>query len=269
MGLLLVPALLIILTMFVLPVGIMAWRSISDPELGMGNYTWFFGNETAIKALARTFWVAFIVTVVCLALAYPYAYLMTVCGPRMRMVLTLVALLPFWTSLMVRTFAWVVLLQDSGVVNSMLGAIGIGPFSIIRTTTGVVIGMAQILLPFMVLPLYAVMSGIDRRLLQAAESLGARPTIAFLRVFVPLSMPGIAAGSLTVFITALGFYVTPSLLGSPDRALISQQIYTQVNGLLQWGKGGAMGVVLLLVTLVIIGVGVALIRLGNSRRSTR
>ncbi len=266
-ALLLLPALLIVAIMFVLPVGIMAWRSISDPELGLGNYAWFFGNETAVRALARTFWVGLIVTVVCLALAYPYAYLMTIAGPKATMALTLLALLPFWTSLMVRTFAWVVLLQDTGVVNSLLGYLGLGPFSIIRTTTGVVIGMAQILLPFMVLPLYAVMSGIDRRLLLAAESLGARPTVAFMKIFVPLSLPGVAAGSLTVFITALGFYVTPALLGSPDRALISQQIFTQVSGLLEWGKGGAMGLILLIFTLLILGVGGAIIRISQAKRS--
>ena len=116
---------------------------------------------------------------------------------------------------------------------------------LIRTNLGVVIGMSQILLPFMVLPLYAVMAGIDRRLVLASASLGARPLTSFLRIWVPLSLPGVGAGCLMVFISSLGFYVTPALLGSPNNSLISQQIYVQVSSLLQWGKGGAMGVVLL------------------------
>jgi putative spermidine/putrescine transport system permease protein len=117
----------------------------------------------------------------------------------------------------------------------------------------VVIGMSQILLPFMVMPLYAVMSNIDRRLVKASASLGARAGTTFLRVWLPLAMPGIGAGVLMVFISSLGFYVTPALLGSPQNSLISQQIFLQVNTLLQWGRGGAMGAVLLLITLAILG----------------
>lgn len=263
--LLLVPALVVLALMFVVPLSLMMWRSISDPSFGTQNYEWFFGTGSALRTMARTLGVAFIVTVVCLVLAYPVAYLMTVCGPRARLGLTLLVLLPFWTSLMVRTFAWIVLLQDTGVINRLLGIVGVGPLHLIHHTSGVVIGMTQILLPFMVLPLYTVMSGIDRRLLAAAEGLGARPAVAFARVYLPLSTPGVLAGSLTVFITALGFYVAPSLLGSPDRALISQQIYTQVNGLLQWGRGGAMGVVLLLVTLLLLGASLALLRVASRR----
>jgi putative spermidine/putrescine transport system permease protein len=114
--------------------------------------------------------------------------------------------------------------------------------------------MSQILLPFMVLPLYAVMAGIDRRLVLASAGLGARPLTSFLRIWVPLSLPGVGAGCLMVFISSLGFYVTPALLGSPDNSLISQQIYVQVSSLLQWGKGGAMGVVLLILTFVVLAV---------------
>jgi putative spermidine/putrescine transport system permease protein len=267
--LLLLPALAVLVLLFLAPLAVMATRAFTDPEPGLGNFSWFFGSEAAVKALLRTFTVAGIVTIVCLALAYPYAYLMTVCSPRTRAVLTLLVLLPFWTSLMVRTFAWVVLLQDSGVINHALKLIGVGPIPLIRTTTGVVIGMAQVLLPFMVLPLYAVMAGVDRRLLLAAQSLGAPPVVAFVRVYIPLTMPGVGAGCLTVFITSLGFYVTPSLLGSPDRALISQQIFTQVNGLLAWGRGGAMGVVLLVVTLALLGFAVFFMRMGEARRTRR
>lgn len=243
----------------------MAWRSVSDPAPGLGNYEWFFGNTAAVDALKRTLLVAGVCTVACLVVGYPYAYLMTLVGSKGKAILTLLVLVPFWTSLMVRTFAWRVLLQDTGVVNDMLGWIGIGPFQLIRTTLGVVIGMAQVLAPFMVLPLFSVMTGIDRRLLDAAKGMGARPSVAFLKVFVPLSMPGVVAGSVTVFISALGFYVTPALLGSPDNALISQQVFTQVNGLLEWGRGGAMGMILLVTTLLMLGV-VALLAKGSRKR---
>ena len=253
-GLLLLPALLVLLLLFVLPLGTMAWRSIADPVLGAENYRWFFGSTAALDSLQRTLVVAATCTVVCLVLGYPYAYLMTLVGKRGLAVLTLLVLVPFWTSLMVRTFAWRILLQDTGVLNDVLGWFGLGPFQFIRTTLGVVVGMSQVLAPFMVLPLYSVMSGIDRRLLAAAQGMGAPPTKAFLTVFLPLSMPGVVAGCVTVFISALGFYVTPALLGSPDNALISQTIFTQVNGLLAWGRGGAVGVVLLVTTLALLAV---------------
>ncbi|MGW2512337.1 ABC transporter permease [Streptomyces scopuliridis] len=268
-GWLLLPATVLLAVLFLVPLGLMAWRSVTEPTPGAGNYSWFFTSDVALATLVRTLTVGAVVTLVTLVLSYPYAYLMTVVGAHARIWLTLLVLLPFWTSLMVRTFAWVVLLQDSGVVNQLLGTVGLGPLQLIRTPTGVVIGMSQVLMPFMVLPLYAVMSGIDRRLLDAAQGMGARPAIAFLRVFVPLSLPGVGAGALTVFITSLGFYITPALLGSPDQALISQQIFTQVNGLLAWGRGGAMGVVLLAVTLVLLGLVGVVLRFTRTRGGAR
>ncbi len=230
------------------------WRSVTEPELGFGNYTWALQNPQNLEILARTFGNAFLATVICLLLAYPYAFLMTVVGPRARVVLVVISLIPFWTSLMIRTFAWIVLLQDSGVVNSFFEFLGLGPFQLLRSNTGVLIGLSQVLMPFMVLPLYAVMSGIDGRLVTAARSLGARPSIAFLRVFLPLSIPGIAAGSLMVFIQSLGFYVTPALLGSPADSMLAQAIYAQVSSLLEWGRGGALGVILLVATFLLLAI---------------
>lgn len=259
-ALLLLPALILLLTFFVYPLGTIAWHAFTDPSPGLENFSWFFSTGANLDVLTRTFTTGLWVTATALLLSYPYAYAMTVAGPRGRGVLTLLVLLPFWTSLMVRTFAWTILLQDTGVINKMLGTVGIGPVHLIRTQTGVVIGMVQLLMPFMVLPLYSVMNGIDRRLVLAARGLGARPVSAFLRVYIPLSLPGVAAGCLMVFITSLGFYITPALLGSPENALISQQIYVQVNGLLQWGHGGAMGVVLLGVTLALLALAALTLR---------
>ncbi|MHA3684084.1 ABC transporter permease [Leucobacter sp. HY1910] len=251
--LLLLPAYALLLGVFAYPVFESMWRSVSDPTLGFGNYEWALQNPQNLQILARTFGNAFLATLICLLLAYPYAFLMTVVGPKARTALVVISLIPFWTSLMVRTFAWIVLLQDSGVINTILEAVGIGPMQLLRSNTGVMIGLSQVLMPFMVLPLYAVMSGIDGRLVTAARSLGARPSIAFLRVFLPLSIPGIAAGALMVFIQALGFYVTPALLGSPSDSMLAQAIYAQVSSLLQWGRGGALGVILLVSTFVMLG----------------
>ena len=239
---------------FAYPVFESMWRSVSEPELGFGNYTWALQNPQNLEILGRTFGNAFLATVICLLLAYPYAFLMTVVGPRARVVLVVISLIPFWTSLMIRTFAWIVLLQDSGMVNTFFEFFGLGPFQLLRSNTGVLIGLSQVLMPFMVLPLYAVMSGIDGRLVTAARSLGARPSIAFLRVFLPLSIPGIAAGSLMVFIQSLGFYVTPALLGSPSDSMLAQAIYAQVSSLLEWGRGGALGVILLIATFILLAI---------------
>ncbi|WP_214414544.1 ABC transporter permease [Sphaerisporangium fuscum] len=266
-ALLLLPALVALAVFFLYPLAVVAWDAFTDPAPGLGNFTWFFGERANLDTLTRTFTTALWVTLVSLLLSYPYAYAMTVAGPRLRGVLTMLVLLPFWTSLMVRTFAWVILLQDTGVINQILGVFGLGPFGLIRTQTGVIIGMVQLLMPFMVLPLYAVMSGIDRRLLPAARSLGARPATAFVTVYMPLSLPGVSAGCLTVFISALGFYITPALLGSPTDALISQQIFTQVSGLLKWGRGGAMGVVLLGLTLAMIALLAVSLRRAGKRVS--
>jgi putative spermidine/putrescine transport system permease protein len=265
---LLAPALVLVIGVFAVPLAVMLWRSFTDPVTGFDNFSWYVGDAVQREVLLRTFTTGVQVTVICLVLGYPYAYAMVAFGPRVRAALTLLVLVPFWTSLMVRTFAWVILLQDNGPAQTALGLIGLGDVQLIRTNLGVVIGMSQILLPFMVLPLYAVMSGVDRRLVLASSSLGARPLTSFARIWVPLTMPGIGAGCLMVFISSLGFYVTPALLGAPDNALISQQIYVQVNGLLQWGRGGAMGVVLLLLTFLVLAVLMLLLRRGARQGQT-
>ena len=264
--LLLLPALALMAGVFAYPLAEAMWRSVADPTLGTQNYKWFATDIKNWEVLGRTLWVALLSAVICLVLAYPYAYFMVVSGPRLRAALIVIVLIPFWTSLMIRSFAWIILLQDNGLINGALGFLGLGPFSMIRNTSGILIGMVQVLLPFMVLPLYASMSNVDLRLLQASSSLGARPSVSFVRVFVPLAMPGVISGSLLVFIQALGFYITPALLGSPSEMLISQYIYMQVNGQLQWGRGSVLGVILLLVTLLLLGLLALLLR--KSKRAT-
>jgi putative spermidine/putrescine transport system permease protein len=260
--LLIAPALVFLGIFFLYPLGDMLVRSFTEPTTGLGNYETFFESEVYRRVLLRTLTTAAIVTAVCVLLAYPYAYLMTLVSHRWRVVMVAVVLLPFWTSLLVRTYAWIILLQDTGLINDGLRSLGVGEVGLIRNQLGVTIGMAQILLPFAVLPLYAVMQGIDRKLLAAAEGLGARPAVAFLRVYVPLSMPGVLAGSMLVFILALGFYVTPALLGSPDNALFSQLIVQQVSDLLNFGLGSAMATILLVAVLLILALLARFVRPG-------
>lgn len=263
--LLLLPAYALLIGVFAYPLLESVWRSFTEPVFGLENYTWALTNPNNVGVITRTFGNAFLATLICLVLAYPYAYLMTIVSSKARTVLVVIALIPFWTSLMIRTFAWIVLLQDNGVVNSLLGFVGVGPLELLRTNTGVVIGLSHVLMPFMVLPLYAVMSGIDLRLVTAARSLGARPAVSFAKIFVPLSLPGVAAGSLLVFIQALGFYVTPALLGSPSDSMLAQSIYAQVSGLLQWGRGGALGVILLVITVLLLAVIGLVAKLGSRK----
>lgn len=227
-------------------------RSFSHPTVGLQNYEWFFTAPQTIDILLRTLGIAAAVTAITLLLGYPYAYLMTISGPRVRTILTVLVMVPFWTSLMVRTFAWIILLQDGGVIKSFLDPLGLDGVQLLRNEVGILIGMSQVLLPFMVLPLANSMAAVDQRLHQAALSLGARPATAFFRIFVPLAMPGVIAGSLLVFIQSLGFYITPALLGSPQQMMISQYIYNQVNQQLAWGRGSTLGMVLLAATVILL-----------------
>jgi putative spermidine/putrescine transport system permease protein len=249
-----VPLLVLLAVFFAVPVLELVRRSFLDADgaTSLHSYADFLGTAAYRTILFRTFFVAVACTVICILFAYPYAYLMTLASPRLRRVLLVLVLLPFWTSLMVRTYAWLVLLQDTGPIKAALGSVGLGDVQLIRSTAGVLIGMAQILLPFMVLPLYNNLQKIERSDLLAAQSLGATPRRAFWRAYFPQSLPGLFAGSVLVFILALGFYITPVILGSPQNAMMSQLIVRQVTERLDWASGGAMAVVLGVLTLVFI-----------------
>ncbi|MFZ1339574.1 MAG: ABC transporter permease [Paracoccaceae bacterium] len=249
-----VPSLLLLLVALGYPLAQVVLRSFTDPAIGLDNYVWFFSRPVNLTVFWRTFEVAGWVTILCLVLGYPYAWMMTAVGPRMRLLLILCVLVPFWVSGVVRTLAWVILLQDSGVINRGLVALGFEKVRLIRTPLGVIIGMTQVLLPFMIMPLYAVMRSIDLRLVQAARSLGARPTLAFVQIYLPLSLPGVFGGAIIVFILGLGFYITPALLGGPRATMLSTLAQQQVLQQLNWGRGGAMGVILLVSTLVLLAV---------------
>lgn len=209
-----------------------------------------------VDVFKRTFGVGAVVTVLCLVLAYPVAYLLATVPARLANLLMVLVLLPFWTSVLVRTTAWMVLLQREGIVNGILRRVGLidDPVQLIHNRTGVYIAMTYVLLPFMVLPLYGVMKGVSPLGVRAALSLGASPFAAFRRVYLPQTLPGITAGCLLVFILAIGYYITPALVGGPDDQLISYFIAFYTNQTLNWGMAAALGLVLLAATLVLYGV---------------
>lgn len=254
-----IPVLVFLLVCFLAPLIIMAARSVTDLPAGsendpLTNFRRFFGGEANVRVLRNTFWIAGLSTLGCLVIGYPYAYLMRLATPRWSGLLLIAVLVPFWSSLLVRTYAWQVILRDTGLINSTLQGWGLidRPLDLYQTTTGVLLGMTQILLPFMVLPLFTTMARIDPELTKAAANLGASPTRAFLRVFLPLSIPGVLAGSLLVFVLALGFYITPALLGSPKDTMLSAFIATRVQQQLDWGLASAMAMVLVAVTLIVL-----------------
>jgi putative spermidine/putrescine transport system permease protein len=248
------PATAVLLVFFCYPLITLVWQSFSDPSLGFENYLSLLHDGTSLLVLWRTLYTAMLVAACTLVIAYPYAYAMTRMGPRGRGVMTLLVLLPFWTSLMARNFAWYLLEERGGVVEKLLAAVGIDGVVLLGSVAGVAVAMVQVMLPYMVLPLYSSMNSIDRRLLDAATSLGAPWPRAFRKVYLPLSLPGVVSGVSLVFIMSLGFYITPSLLGSPQQALVSQVIGTQVNSLLDFAGAGALGTVLLVVTLLVLAV---------------
>lgn len=208
------------------------------------------------RILARTFGISAIVTLWCLVLGYPLAYWLSILPARQANVLMILVLVPFWTSILVRVAAWIVLLQSGGLVNGALQGLGLidQPLQLLFNRTGVIIAMVHILLPFMILPLYSVMKSVPSTYLRAAVSLGSAPLAAFFRVYVPQTYPGIGAGALLVFILSIGYYVTPALLGGAEDQMLSYYVaqYTNVN--VNWGMASALGALLLAATLVLYGI---------------
>ncbi|WP_416221469.1 ABC transporter permease [Rhodoferax sp.] len=206
--------------------------------------------------LARTFQISFVVTLLCLLLAYPLAYWLSTLPERKANVLMILVLVPFWTSILVRVAAWIVLLQSEGLVNGALLGMGVisEPLALLFNRTGVIISMVHILLPFMILPLYSVMKSVPPTYVRAAVSLGSGPLAAFMRVYVPQTFPGVGAGALLVFILSIGYYITPALLGGADDQMLSYYIARYTNVEVNWGMACALGALLLATTLVLYGV---------------
>jgi putative spermidine/putrescine transport system permease protein len=201
------------------------------------------------KLFMRTFAISLAITVICIILAYPISYLLATLPLRYSNLLMIFVLLPFWTSLLVRTTAWIAMLQSQGVLNDLFVFFGLvddaNRLQLIHNMTGTVIAMTHILLPFMVLPLYSVMKTIPPSYMRAALSLGANPVVAFVRVYMPQTLSGIGAGSILVFILSIGYYITPALVGGTGGTLISNQIAYHMQSSLNWGLAGALGALLL------------------------
>jgi ABC-type spermidine/putrescine transport system permease subunit I len=248
--------LLFILVFYVYPISGMFLRSFFSPEFTLTQYVKIFDQPAYLKVLVETFKMSATVTLLSLLLGYPVAYLLSQVSPRVRNLLLIMVVLPFLTAILVRTYAWMVILGRNGILNQILMQLGIvsSPLRLMHNLFSVYLGMVQVLLPFMILPLYSVMAGIDRRLMRAAENLGANPFQVFLRIFLPLSLPGVGGGCLLVFIIGLGFFITPALLGGPSDVMISMFIETQVHSVLDFEFASALAVLLLGVTLVIFAI---------------
>jgi putative spermidine/putrescine transport system permease protein len=206
-----------------------------------------------LDIFVRTFWMSLVITAICLVLAYPLAYLLANLPTRQSNLLMILVLLPFWTSILVRVAAWIVLLQSGGLINSALMSVGIidEPMQLVFNRSGVYIAMVHIMLPFMILPIYSVMKGISPSYMRAAISLGCHPFASFWRVYFPQTLAGVGAGCLLVFILSIGYYITPALLGSPSDQMISYFVAFYTNTTINWGMATALGGLLLLATMLL------------------
>jgi putative spermidine/putrescine transport system permease protein len=254
-GWLVVPGVVFLGLFLVWPIGGIVGRSLTDPTTGIHNYEQFFQTSVELQSLRTTVTTSILITIICAIIGYIYSYVACRVGPRFRGFLLVAVLLPAWMSLLVRTFAFQLLLRDTGIINRFLEWTGIihQPLPLIRTPVAVAIGMVNILLPFMVFPIYAGMRQIDPDYELAAATLGATPLRGHLKVFLPIAMPGVAAGSLLVFVSSLGFYITPALLGSGNDLFLSQLVQQHFSQL-QWGYGSAIAIILIIFTIVAIGI---------------
>lgn len=221
--------------------------------LTLEHYEGLIETPVYLRVLGNTMRIALIATIANVVIGYPLAHWMRGLGSRARMIAVALVVLPFWVSILVRTYAWIVVLGNGGLVNRFLQWTGLtdAPVSFLYNELGVTIGMANVLLPFLVLPLFAAMIRIDDRLLQAAASLGAPPRTIFWKVYFPLTLPALAAGALLVFILCLGFYVTPAILGGGRVPMISNLLDTLINQIPRWEEASAISTILLIVTLLI------------------
>ena len=250
------PALLLILVILVIPVGWLFYVSFvgADGSFSLENYQRMIESKSYARIFRTTFQVSFLTTAICIIIGYPLAYFMSQLPQRLANLCLITVLLPFWTSLLVRTYAWLVLLQKRGLVNEWAISIGLWdePLKFVHNLNGTLIGMVHIMLPFLVLPTYGAMKAIDKDYLKASSNLGASPVRAFWTVFFPLSTPGLFAGALMVFVLCLGFFVTPAVLGGGKVILVSMKIVSNIELFVNWGAASALGVVLLIMTISIL-----------------
>ncbi len=251
--LLLAPLALYLALFFLVPLAQVALMSVTEPRPGLGNYEKVLTGTLYRRVFVNTFYTAGLVTLCCLLVGYPLAYLMNHTTERRAMAILLLITMSFWTSFLVRTYAWMVLLGNNGPVIWLLETVGFqDPPGILFTRFASTLAMVHILAPYMIMNIYSVMKKIDPSLIRSAESMGAYGTSLFRHVYLPLTAPGIANGSVLVFVICLGFYVTPVLLGSPTEQMAAGLIGHQIEQFLAFGLGSAMAIVLLVITLIVL-----------------
>jgi ABC-type spermidine/putrescine transport system permease subunit I len=247
------PALAVIVLFFLVPVGLILAQSVLDPTPTARFYVHLFTTPEYLTVFAISLEIALVTTLLSLVLSYPVAYLLVVAPPALRQLMLTLILLPFWTNVLIRCYAWMLMLQTKGLVNTVLVTwthLFAAPLPLVFNFTGVIIGMVHYCVPINILVLYSVMKAIDLRLLQAAKGLGANPLRAFAAVFVPLSLPGVRAAAMLILVISLGFFVTPALLGGRGEITAAMLVTTYFSDVLNWGFGSAIATVLLAVTLI-------------------
>jgi mannopine transport system permease protein len=247
------PFLLLIAVVFLLPLATLLHESLFVPAPTVEHYARAFGEPVYLRVMLRTLRVAVLVTVAALILAWPLAWVMSRSRGLGLALLAAAVLLPLWTSVLVRTYAWMVLLQRNGVLNQLLQEAGVidAPMRLLYTEGAVVLAMAHVLLPFMVLPIYSALKGIPEDYVRAAQMLGASAWASFREVIWPLALPGVTSGCLMVFLLALGFFVTPALIGGPQQMMIATLVSQQVREMLDWPFAGALVGILLVFVLAL------------------
>ncbi|WP_137124384.1 ABC transporter permease [Roseomonas sp. HF4] len=253
---LILPAFLLLVVFYVAPILQVLAISVTEPEPGLGNYERLFTSGAVQRVIVTTLRICLITTVLALLLGYAIAYAITLASPRARGWWILAVLVPLWISVLVRAFAWVTLLRRQGLVNNTLMEAGIisEPLPLVWNEFGIVVGMVHYMVPFAVLPMLASMREIDPRLLAAARGLGGSRGQVFRRVFLPLSMPGVIAAAVLVFIFTLGFYITPAILGGGKTLMVAEWIGLQILDLIRWGLGTMMATMLVVAILVTLAV---------------
>ncbi|SDX79678.1 putative spermidine/putrescine transport system permease protein/spermidine/putrescine transport system permease protein [Albimonas donghaensis] len=260
------PALAVMIVFYIWPL-VNIWAiSMTEPALGFGNYVKMTESQAVQTSFVITFRVAALTTVICVLLGYICAYSITNVIRSARPLLIAMVLLPFWVSVLIRSFAWIVLLGRSGLVNDAMRDIGLidAPMRLMHNEFGVVLAMVHVMLPFAVLPMMANMRGIDRAYTEAARGLGASEFTAFRMVYLPQTLPGVASGALLVFVLSLGFYITPALLGGGRVLMVSEYITYQIQEFLNWGLGTAISVALLVATALVLIVAARFVNLRSA-----
>lgn len=254
--LLLVPALIALLLLFVYPISSIFLRSFFSPDFTLEHYAYFFKTPLYGKVLWITFQISIMSTLSALMVGYPIAYVLRRARPGIRNFFFMAITLSFMISLLVRNYSWIIVLQRNGVLNMVFSYLGLidQPLKLLHNKFAVMVGMTHIFVPYIVFPIYSVMTGVDLNLEKAAQNLGAGRWQTFWRISFPLSLPGIGAGALLVFIMALGYFITPALLGGRKEQMLSNLIQIQVVDLLNWPFASAMSVILLIATLIVFSI---------------